>query len=107
MAYCCVPGCTSYQHKDSDKKLSFHRFPSDPKACREWIVKIRRDIGPHFQITDNTRVCSKHFTQDCIVRSLTGLNRLKQGSVPTVFTWCRELKPRRTLQRSQRYVNFF
>ncbi len=27
MSYCCVPGCTSYQRKESDKELSFHRFP--------------------------------------------------------------------------------
>ncbi len=27
MSYCCVPGCTSYQRKECDKELSFHRFP--------------------------------------------------------------------------------
>ncbi len=26
MSYCCVPGCTSYQRKECDKELSFHRF---------------------------------------------------------------------------------
>ncbi len=25
MSYCCVPGCTSYQRKECDKELSFHR----------------------------------------------------------------------------------
>ncbi|XP_056313980.1 uncharacterized protein LOC130229290 [Danio aesculapii] len=105
MAYCCVPGCVSYQRREDDKMLSFHRFPSDPKVRSVWIAKIKRDIGPHFQITDNTRVCSKHFTQDCIVLSLTGLRRLKQGSVPTVFTWCHEPKPRRTLKRNQGVCN--
>ncbi|KAL1270855.1 hypothetical protein QQF64_029871 [Cirrhinus molitorella] len=101
MSYCCVPGCTSYQRKQCDQELSFHRFPTDQKVCREWIVKIRRDVGPYFQVTDNTRVCSKHFTPDCIVRSLTGLHRLKQGSVPTLFKWSCELKTRRTLERHQ------
>ncbi len=28
MSYCCVPGCTSYQRKECDKELSFHRFPN-------------------------------------------------------------------------------
>ncbi len=27
MSYCCVPGCTSYQRKECDKELSFHRCP--------------------------------------------------------------------------------
>ncbi len=52
MSYCCVPGCTSYQRKECDKELSFHRFPSDQKVCREWIVKIRRDVGPYFQVSE-------------------------------------------------------
>ncbi len=44
--------CTSYQRKECDKELSFHRFPSDQKVCREWIVKIRRDVGPYFQVRE-------------------------------------------------------
>ncbi|XDV51439.1 hypothetical protein PO909_020313, partial [Leuciscus waleckii] len=44
--------CTSYQWKESDKNISFHRIPSDPKAYRAWSVKIRRDIGPHFQVSE-------------------------------------------------------
>ncbi len=44
--------CTSYQRKECDKELSFHRFQSDQKVCREWIVKIRRDVGPYFQVRE-------------------------------------------------------
>ncbi|XP_035259887.1 uncharacterized protein LOC118231967 isoform X1 [Anguilla anguilla] len=100
MAYCCVPRCTSYQRRECDQGLSFHRFPSNPDTRRQWIAKIRRDVGPYFQITDNTKVCSKHFPKDCILRSLTGLNKLKNGSVPSLFTWCQP-KTRRTIQRFQ------
>ncbi|XP_064171089.1 activating transcription factor 7-interacting protein 2 isoform X1 [Anguilla rostrata] len=100
MAYCCVPGCTSYQRRECDQGLSFHRFPSDPDTRRQWIAMIRRDVGPYFEITDNRRVCSKHFSKDCIERSLTGLNKLKKGTVPSLFTWCQP-KARRAIQRIQ------
>lgn len=101
MAFCCVPGCNSYKRRGTDQHLSFHRFPCNPDTRRQWIVKIKRDVGPYFQITDNTKVCSKHFSKDCILKSITGLNKLKTGSVPTLFSWCR-LKTRRTIERIQR-----
>ena len=28
----------------------FHRFPCDTKLRKEWIAKIRRDIGQNFQV---------------------------------------------------------
>ncbi|XP_076835700.1 uncharacterized protein LOC143481554 [Brachyhypopomus gauderio] len=101
MAYCCVPGCKSYQRRECDKNLSFHRFPCNPDTRRQWLVEIKRDVGRYFQITDNTRVCAKHFSKDCIVRTLAGLKKLKVGSVPTLFTWCQP-NTTRTIERIQR-----
>lgn len=46
IAYCCVPGCISYQQKEIDTYLSFHCFPCDLKVFSEWIVKKNsNDIG--------------------------------------------------------------
>ena len=48
--HCCVPQCTNDSRYDRESKLSFHKIPEDNKLRKEWIVKIRRDIGPHFKV---------------------------------------------------------
>uniref|UniRef100_A0A671M1R8 THAP-type domain-containing protein n=1 Tax=Sinocyclocheilus anshuiensis TaxID=1608454 RepID=A0A671M1R8_9TELE len=77
MAYCCVPGCRLFSRQNKEN-TSFHKFPQDKELQKTWIVKIRRDIGPNFQITKNTRVCSKHFFPECFSRTLTGIRKLKE-----------------------------
>ncbi len=57
--HCCVPLCNNDSRYDRDKELSFFKFPTDKKEMKEWIVRIRRDIGKHFQVSvlgmgDNT-----------------------------------------------------
>lgn len=39
-----------YKHAESDKMLSFHRFPIDQRLIRWCIVLIWRDIRPHFEV---------------------------------------------------------
>ena len=63
--FCCVPDCNNRSVKNSS--LSFHRFPSAERnndLRRAWLQAIRQDVGPNFQITSNTRVCSSHFLSD-------------------------------------------
>ncbi|XP_026116957.1 uncharacterized protein LOC113095799 [Carassius auratus] len=102
MAYCCVPGCRSFSRQNKDN-TSFHKFPQDRELQKKWIVKIRRDIGPNFQITKNTRVCSKHFSPECFSRTLTGIRKLKEGSVPSVFTWTQQPNERKTLRSQEKW----
>ena len=42
------------------KVFSFHRFPADDKLSRQWIAKIRRDVGPEFTITSHTNKVRKN-----------------------------------------------
>ena len=42
--------CTSDARYDPEKKISFHKFPKDPKKRQDWIIKIKRDVGKHFQV---------------------------------------------------------
>ena len=37
------------------------------------------------QINTYTKVCSEHFLPDCLVKTKTGITKLKPGAVPTVF----------------------
>lgn len=50
MAYCCVPGCTSYHRRQRESALSFHRFPANPDIRRQWVANIKRDVGSYFQV---------------------------------------------------------
>ena len=54
---------------------------------KTWKVRIRRDEGELFTITEHTRVCSLHFTADDYRATLGGLKVLKDDAVPSVFPW--------------------
>ncbi|XP_062619905.1 uncharacterized protein LOC134281457 [Saccostrea cucullata] len=96
-SHCCVPLCNGDSRQDFT--LSFHRFPKDATLRKKWIVKIRRDEGPDFQITDSTFVCSRHFDSTDIVKSLTGLRKLRPGCVPSIFPWTKKETPRKPPKR--------
>ncbi|RMX40207.1 hypothetical protein pdam_00016551, partial [Pocillopora damicornis] len=92
--HCCVPQCNNDSRYNSS--LSFHRFPKKDEQLRaNWIVKIRRDIGENFKLTEGTRVCSAHFVdEDFLPPDRAGRRNFKKDSVPSVFNW-----PARTTQR--------
>ena len=85
--HCCVPLCHSKSSRE--KELSFHRFPKCESKKKTWKVRIRRDEGELFTITEHTRVCSVHFTADDYRTTLGGLKVLKDDAVPSVFPWKR------------------
>uniref|UniRef100_A0A9J8BMA1 THAP domain-containing protein 1 n=1 Tax=Cyprinus carpio carpio TaxID=630221 RepID=A0A9J8BMA1_CYPCA len=66
--------------------LSFHTFPKDKEIQKRWVVNIRRD---HFTVTNQTRVCSRHFQSTDLIEPQTpaGRRRLKNGTVPLLFHW--------------------
>ena len=62
--HCCVPGCTSNSRDKTVEVVSFHSFPKDRALAHEWIARIRRDVGNHFQVNEHMKVCSLHFEAD-------------------------------------------
>ena len=68
--YCCVPLCRNSSDQSERErlgleKLSFHSFPDQKTPlAKEWIARIRRDVGPSFRITKRTKICSVHFNPD-------------------------------------------
>ena len=59
---CCVPECnTGYRSAKNVEKIAMFRFPSDEEFCRKWIKAIPRK---NFNVTNSTRICAKHFTED-------------------------------------------
>lgn len=84
----CVPLCTRKgSRSESGEKISFFRFPLDNDLKKQWIHAIRRDVGKHFNMTNETRVCSRHFRADDFRKTHNGIIQLRDGVVPSVFVW--------------------
>ena len=89
--YCCVPLCNQKGTTGPNgKKVGFFSIPTDTSLRAQWLHAIRRDTGKHFTITDSTKVCSLHFKNEHLKKSL-GIGRLSyvDGAVPSVFEWKR------------------
>ena len=48
--HCCVPQCQNNRDKNIPN-LTFHQFSSDESIRKQWVVKIRRDVGKSFQLS--------------------------------------------------------
>ena len=89
--YCCVPLCNQKGTTGPNgEKVGFFSISTDTSLRAQWLHAIRRDTGKHFTITDSTKVCSLHFKNEHLKKSL-GIGRLSyvDGAVPSVFEWKR------------------
>ncbi|XP_078049654.1 uncharacterized protein LOC144476492 isoform X2 [Augochlora pura] len=94
---CCFRDCKEKQK--SNEKISFHQFPKDPELRKQWIQVVQRE---NFKPSSQTKVCSKHFSNDCFIQSGWSSRRiLKRDAVPNTtldeseihYTCIRELHP--------------
>ena len=125
--HCCVPQCQNNRAKNISN-LTFHQFPSDKSIRKQWIVKIRRDLGKSFQVswlasrplrtciyitctyydlvhpqmTNSTRVCSVHFKETDFKTTLTGKRVLEKHAVPSMFCWSRSQRKRQKISEKAR-----
>ena len=68
-----MPGCTQKGTVDPEgNRVGFFGFPKDTSLQQEWLVKIRRDVGPHFKLTHATKVCSLHFNPSDMKKGIGG-----------------------------------
>jgi len=71
-------------------------FPKDLALRKKWEHNVRRD---NWTATVCSCLCSAHFDEMCFDR--TGQTvRLRDGSVPTVFSYPAHLQPKETKTRS-------
>lgn len=52
--------------------MGFFTFPKDPNIRKQWLQKIRRDVGPNFSLTKDTKICSLHFREEEIKTGISG-----------------------------------
>ena len=97
--HCCVPECTkkSYREEHGSKVSSF-QFPREKIIKMKWIQAIRRDEGKDSEISDSTKVCSRHFRNEDLKKTLAGKICLKPGAIPSIFSWIRT-SPRKRKER--------
>ena len=85
---CSVPKCRRKVYVENGHKISYFRFPASSAMFRKWIFAIRRDLGGFFQVTEHTRVCSRHFKPDDFKLSFAKRKReRKPTAVPSIFPW--------------------
>ncbi|KYN02851.1 THAP domain-containing protein 4 [Cyphomyrmex costatus] len=65
---------------DSVSSLLSHRFPKNSEELGLWLKNFQKDFVP----TSYTRLCSDHFSEDSLDKTVTG-HALKPGAVPTIF----------------------
>ncbi|KPJ08404.1 THAP domain-containing protein 1 [Papilio machaon] len=70
--------CKTQYEKGSG--ISLHKFPKGV-ILKRWLNNMKLD---NFSPSDNDRLCSKHFTDECFEKHKTRTT-LKRSSVPTIF----------------------
>ena len=86
-ASCCVPGCKTTGYVDENSQpVTFHGLPlQDKDRLREWIVRIKRDVGPQFKVTKHTKICSRHFLPGDFRVTPKGRRFIKEDKHPSIF----------------------
>jgi hypothetical protein len=88
------------------KKVTFHKFTRDKTLKVKWIAGIRRDEKEdEFQVTDSTRICSRHFVDDDFTITEKGRKFLKKAAIPSIFQWSRTIKERKWRNITEEVVN--
>ena len=88
--HCCVPNCTKKGYREDDgSKVSYFVFPTEKTLRKKWIHAIRREEGKNFTIKPSTKVCSRHFREYELKKSLAGKMSLRPNAVPSLFSWTR------------------
>ena len=74
------------------EKHSFYSFPDQKTLlAKEWIARIRHDVGPSFRITKRSKICSVHSNPDDFYHGefdiQTTRQHLKPTAVLSIFPW--------------------
>ena len=70
------------------RKFLFIIFQTTKVCSGNGLLQYEEISGVNFQVTQNSRVCSRHFKPSDYIRSLTGRKKtLKSSAVPSVFPW--------------------
>ena len=102
--HCCVPECIRKGYREEyGSKVFYFQFPKEKKVEKKWIQTIRRVEGKDFKISDSTKVCSRHFRNEDLRKTLARKICLKPGAIPSISFWIRA-SPRKRKPPTERNV---
>ena len=86
---CVAGGCSN----TPSPGISLYKFPKDPTLRRQWEKQVQRTRAK-WKATENSFLCSEHFTEDCFEVTATlasqfGISRKRRlvpAAVPTIFS---------------------
>ncbi|XP_045776232.1 zinc finger protein 37 homolog [Maniola jurtina] len=85
---CFVPFCKNTSDNvttsEGDKRISFHRFPSEMHLRVSWL----RALGKQDNLPDTAVVCSQHFLNEDIYETESGLRQIGPGAIPSTVQVC-------------------
>ncbi|XP_045783362.1 zinc finger and SCAN domain-containing protein 2-like isoform X3 [Maniola jurtina] len=84
---CCVPFCQNTSDnisKSEAEGISFHGFPSKMHLRATWL----KALGKQDNLPDTAVVCSKHFLNDDIYETESGLRQIRTRAIPSMVQVC-------------------
>ncbi|XP_067012505.1 THAP domain-containing protein 6 isoform X2 [Anabrus simplex] len=83
MTTCQACHLSSYNYSSKEKKVTYHRFPTDASVCKKWLEFCKNDALKSLPVDTLKRrwICSRHFDRTDYMSPSS--NRLKPYAVPT------------------------
>lgn len=77
----------------------FNSFPKEESRRKLWEWNLHRK---NFKATIHSKVCSKHFSEECFDREKLGGTWLRQDAVPTKFNFPSHFVPKMKMCKPQK-----
>ncbi|XP_062564376.1 uncharacterized protein LOC134227114 [Armigeres subalbatus] len=96
---CLIKECPSSSARKEDRGVTFHRIPAKEDVKRMWIEACR--LPENYKINKSNNVCSRHFKKADFQDFKGTKYVLKNGAVPTIFSWSVVSTPKREIKEEE------
>lgn len=80
--------CSKLYQKELQNRKRGENFLLEVIVKKRWLHAIRRDEGKAFRVNQNTKICSRHFKPEDLVKAIGGQRvYVKAGVIPCRFSW--------------------
>ncbi|KAJ7996736.1 hypothetical protein DPEC_G00240120 [Dallia pectoralis] len=88
---CAAPNCNIYSDKPD---VPYFTFPLDRERCKQWLNNCQRtdlESKTPEELHNSFQICANHFEPSLICLDSTLRTTLKEGAIPTIFDFTRQL----------------
>ena len=80
--------CSKLYQKELQNRKRGENFLLEVIVKKRWLHAIRRDEGKASRVNQNTKICSRHFKAEDLVKAIGGQRvYVKAGVIPCRFSW--------------------